>query len=103
MIYERNQRDIGGDIAPRPGSFPRAGGAPVRLTDSLPRLVNWGRGPASHADLHAFDSLMPGQRAKRRALPDWSALADVTMGAEEAAAALAPLAPSNLGVYMGSE
>ena len=31
--------------------------------------------------------------------PDWSALADAAPGAEEAA----PLVPSNIGVYMGSE
>ena len=51
MIFEMNRPDLGGDIAPRAGSFQSSSDAPIRLTTAAPRLMAATPGPASHEDL----------------------------------------------------
>jgi len=66
MIFEMNQPDLGGDIAPRPGSFQSRSAAPVRLTTAAPRLIKTGPGPASHEDMVLFNGRkIPREKLRR--------------------------------------
>jgi hypothetical protein len=69
MIFEMNLPDLGGDIAPRAGSFASRSAKPARLTDSAVRRIPPDPDPASHKEDVLFNGrkISKAQRAANSA------------------------------------